>query len=65
MGLAAARRMVKKGYYTILCGRTVSKLEAAVKELHELGERPRPSPATYPTGTAALSWLPMRRSWAM
>lgn len=37
MGLATARRMVKKGYYTILCGRTVSKLEAAVKELHELG----------------------------
>ena len=24
MGLATAHRMVKKGYYAILCGRTVS-----------------------------------------
>lgn len=37
MGLATAHRMVKKGYYTILCGRTVSKLENAVKELQEAG----------------------------
>ncbi len=25
MGLATAHRMAKKGYYTIVCGRTVSK----------------------------------------
>lgn len=37
MGLATARRMVKKGYYTILCGRTVSKLENAVSELKAAG----------------------------
>ena len=37
MGLATAHRMAKKGYYTILCGRTVSKLENAVNELREAG----------------------------
>ena len=37
MGLATAHRMAKKGYYMILCGRTVSKLENAVRELQEAG----------------------------
>lgn len=37
MGLATAHRMIKRGYYTILCGRTVSKLENAVNELKEAG----------------------------
>lgn len=40
MGLATAHRMAKKGYYTILCGRTVSKLENAVNELREAGGEP-------------------------
>lgn len=37
IGLSTARLMTKKGYYTILCGRTASKLENAVKELRDDG----------------------------
>ena len=37
MGLATARMMAEKGYYIILCGRTVSKLDNAVKEIQALG----------------------------
>lgn len=37
IGLSTARLMVKKGYYTIICGRTASKLENAVKELIKEG----------------------------
>lgn len=37
IGLCTARLMAKKGYYTILCGRTVSKLENAVNELRAAG----------------------------
>ena len=37
IGLAAAERMVKKGYYTIICGRTAKKLENAVQHLRSTG----------------------------
>ncbi len=37
IGLCTARLMVQEGYYTILCGRTASKLESAVNQLRENG----------------------------
>ncbi len=37
IGLATARRMMKKGYYVILTGRTKQKLENAVRELEASG----------------------------
>ena len=37
MGLATAKLVCEEGYYTILVGRTASKLEKAVNDLHSAG----------------------------
>lgn len=37
MGLATAKLMAQNEYYVIICGRTVKKLESAVKEVIEAG----------------------------
>lgn len=37
IGFSTAMLMAKKGYYTIICGRTAAKLENAVKQLREAG----------------------------
>ena len=37
MGLAAAKLVSEAGYYTILVGRTASKLEKAVADLRAAG----------------------------
>ena len=37
MGLAAAKLVSEAGYYTLLVGRTASKLEKAVADLHAAG----------------------------
>ena len=37
MGLATAKLVCEEGYYTILVGRTASKLEKAVNDLRSAG----------------------------
>ena len=56
MGLATAKLACEAGYYTILVGRTASKLEKAVADLRKAGQKPKHSAAMFLTGRAALRW---------
>ena len=49
MGLSTAKLVCEEGYYTILVGRTASKLEKAVNDL-------RRSAVMFPTAKAVLRW---------
>ena len=56
MGLATAKLICEEGYYTILVGRTASKLEKAVNDLRSAGGEARRSAVIFPTVKAVLRW---------
>ena len=56
MGLATAKLVCEEGYYTILVGRTASKLEKAVNDLRSAGGEAEAFSCDVPTVKAALRW---------
>ena len=57
MGLATAKLVCEEGYYTILVGRTASKLEKAVNDLRSAGGKAeKRSAVMFPTVKAVLRW---------
>ena len=61
MGLATAKLVCEEGYYTILVGRTASKLEKAVNDLRSAGGE---AEAYCTLRVSALTWAMQRKFFA-
>ena len=57
MGLAAAKLVSEAGYYTILVGRTASKLEKAVADLRAMGGDVEAFSCDVSDRESCLRWL--------